>query len=294
LPMSAAIRSAGAGRRRDDKRRSHRLIPLGTGRRSTPAQHHADAQCRASIAARTSHQQRKHGHRLRRCERAPSWRQPLWTPPPPPFPRASGMAFVPSSGVTCQSSRQYRRLSIGPGLGCDTSATRGGRSGDRRGAEYGHLPLEEHSDEPLPLPLSVAATSLALVLVLVESAADSWSTTPWPIAPSRWYAGPWSGGPWAAGHAGCKPTTCAELAGLTDIPAAGPLPTFPCVRASSPTRQQAADGRHPPRHRDNVSSTSLTMTANDGSDAHVLPSMTRPSFTPNQAPARQRRQQRRR
>jgi alpha-beta hydrolase superfamily lysophospholipase len=112
-------------------------------------------------------------------------------------------------------------------------------------------------------PLAVAMTSLALVLVaigvgglLVNNAlANS------PLGG----AAPWTNGPWA-GHGGWQSNNLPpELAGLTDIPASERFQHFRGVRV------QLADKDNKPLTADilpgtvtNVSQTSLTLAANDG------------------------------
>ena len=112
-------------------------------------------------------------------------------------------------------------------------------------------------------PLSVAVTSLAVVLVLIGVGGL--------LVNNALANGPFGGGgpgaPWAVGHAGWLPKTLPpELAGLTEIPAGE---RFAHMRG---VRVQLTDKDNKPLTVDvlpgtatTVSSTSLTMTANDGS-----------------------------
>ena len=113
-------------------------------------------------------------------------------------------------------------------------------------------------------PLSVAVTSLALVLVVV-GVGGLLVNNALANSPLGGMPGPWAGGPWSA-HAGWQTNNLPpELAGLTDIPAAERFQHFRGVRV------QLTDKDNKPLTADilpgtvtTLSSTSLTMTANDG------------------------------
>jgi len=111
-------------------------------------------------------------------------------------------------------------------------------------------------------PIAVAVTSLALVAVLVGAGAL--------LVGNALAIGPFSGsgpGAWAAGHGGWQNSTLPpELAGLVGVPAGEPFSHFRGVRV------QLTDKDNKPLTVDltpgtatTVTSTSLTITANDGS-----------------------------